>query len=359
MALTSIYVGVFLLLGLCQRVLACTARYAIAPTADEIFYYDSSTDPFSALIYFDNPNTCPGTTHTAVLKYGSTQFTCQSITLTDTSGVGESICDITHAGLVDQGVYSIFIDGVPGRFTVTHTQSTVTTTLTATVTTTPVVTKTETSTVQEISESTLPAVTTTVPAATARGTKTIHPSPITITKLATVTYTVTKRTPVIAYTTSTKTATCIKPTYQPRRQLRSDRRRSIIYDKPEDMPPNKRAAGDGALAKRVGPNGPVTTTVTAATPVVVFTPGPVTSTDTQTKLVTTTSVSTVTPDVVTSYSGVFTRTVTLPTRTRTVNIVDRKTVTVTKPFTYTVTVRTTTTPAAVRSACAKRGQWCG
>lgn len=257
--------------------------------------------------------------------------------------------------------------------------STVTPTITFNVTSTPTTTTTSTSTV--IYTTTFPPTTTiTRPSSTAALTRTVYPTPVTVTSSKIFTIPIISIVPSLVYTTKTVTPTCTVPaskrdkpcTYSPtkihpaaletpttipRRIVRvRDRAVDVEYARQRiaaaKLKRDLNARSPANLNKRA-PDAP-TTTVTASTPVqttVTLTAAPVFLT--QTQFASSTASTTLPP--VTVYSGIFTSTVTAPTPTRTNISFGLTTVRTTKTIFATFTRTTTVIPSASVTACRDRG----
>ncbi|KAF2198659.1 hypothetical protein GQ43DRAFT_378079 [Delitschia confertaspora ATCC 74209] len=257
-------------------------------------------------------------------------------------------------------------------------------TVTFNVTSTPLATATSMSTVTAV-ETFGPTTTVTIPKKTAHRTKTIYPSPVTITSTKVFTKNRVTFSKSLSIVTKTVTATCTVPTpgkrdkkctysptmihpkalatpiqktqkKPPHRYVR-DRAVDVEYARQRiEMAKQKRDLKNRAAAKILeerAPDAP-TFTVTADTPVnmtVTYTAD--TATQTETQLTTTTSSTTLPP--VTVYSGVHTQTVVLPTPTRTRFTLSHTTVYTTKTIVATFTKKTTVTPSASLKECRRRG----
>ncbi|KAF2869684.1 hypothetical protein BDV95DRAFT_83776 [Massariosphaeria phaeospora] len=260
--------------------------------------------------------------------------------------------------------------------------STVTATVTFNVTTTPVITATSTSTFT-ITSTVGPTATFTIPSSTAALTKTVTPAPVTTTSTKLFTRTKFTIKPELTTLTKTVTATCTtagpgrpdKPcTYSPtlihpaaletptgalkfHRYMQRDRAVDVEYARARiaaaKLRRDQKAQSPAAPLDERAPDAP-TITVTAATPASAtstYTAPPLTTTESA--LATTTTTSRLPP--VTVYSGVYTKTVTLPTPTKTQLTFGYTTTTSTITIRATFTRTTTVTPSASLTACRNIG----
>ncbi|KAF1956276.1 hypothetical protein CC80DRAFT_593744 [Byssothecium circinans] len=264
--------------------------------------------------------------------------------------------------------------------------TTYTPTVTFSVTTTPIVTLTSTSTLV-VTTTIGPDATYTVPSATAKDIKTITPPATTITTTRSITRVSRTWTKDLSITTKSVTAQCTTlssvkqdkpckysptlvhpgalaiPTSTPkvhRFMRKGDRSVNVEYARARIAAAKARRGAPAAVVPvvKLGADQP-TLTITASPPV----NATVTSTAqaiTTSELTIATSTETTSLPPVTIFSGIFTKTTTLPTRTKTRVTIAYTTTTSTRTIKATFTRTTTITPSASMAVCNKNGRgWDG